>query len=141
MAPLYTVPSTVSVSKLDSVSNVVAVRKPPVFTVMEQEVAKSYGDGKFELVTHESVEFTEHDPLFRRSAHVGVGIGVGVGAVGDGALDGSDFGAVLGTLLGEADGTLDGSELPIELGAVLGTLLGSGVVVEDGSVLETEVGS
>ena len=64
-----------------------------MFTVMEQPVAKSYGDGKFELVTHESVELIEHDPLFRRSAHVGVGVkvggysdgvgvGVGVGAVG-----------------------------------------------------------
>ena len=55
----------------------VAVREPPVFTVMEQPVSKSYGDGKFELVTHKSAEFTEHDPLFRLSAG-GVG-GVGAG--------------------------------------------------------------
>ena len=47
-----------------------AVKKPPVFTVMEQPVATSYGDGKFELVTHKSAEFMEH-------AHVGVSGGVG----------------------------------------------------------------
>ena len=52
--------------------------------MMEQAVAKSYGDGKFELVTHKSVKFTEHDPLFRLSAHVGVGVGVGGYSVGVG---------------------------------------------------------
>ena len=59
---------------------------------MEQPVATSYGDGKFELVTHKSAEFTEHDPLSRLSAGggvgggVGVSVGVAVGGVGVGAV-------------------------------------------------------
>ena len=45
---------------------------------MEQPVATSYGDGKFELVTHASTEFREHDPLFRLSAGGAFGSAGGV---------------------------------------------------------------
>ena len=57
---------------------------------MEQLTSTSYGNGKFELVTHKFAEFgpatTGHDPLLRLSAPVGAAV---VGAVVVGAVDGA----------------------------------------------------
>ena len=66
--PVYLAPSNMSLSYCPSVANVVANRKPPAFTLIEQLSSGPYGDGKFGLVAHASAESIEHDPLIRLNA-------------------------------------------------------------------------